>query len=184
MNDGLKKILIFAAGAITGSLITYKMVKDSYAQIAQEEIDSVKEFYRKSAEEALSILDEADKAQKDYEDGVTKDKPDIKSYSSRIKNITNESSEDEYTDDIYVISPDDFDEIDDYESVSLIYYSDGVLTDEMNNIIEDVEGIVGTDFSDHFGDYGEEDAVYIRNDGLKCDYEILMDDKKYSDICN
>ena len=30
----------------------------------------------------------------------------------------------------------------------------------------------------YFGEYGD-DSVYIRNDELKADYEILLDDEKY-----
>lgn len=81
----------------------------------------------------------------------------------------------------YVIAPEEFGEMDDYETVSLTYYSDGVLTDDFDNEIEDVEGMVGEDSLDHFGEY-EDDSVFVRNDRYKTDYEILLDLRKYSDV--
>ena len=81
----------------------------------------------------------------------------------------------------YVIPPEEYDEMDDYEAVELTYYACGTLTDECNNIIEDVDEIVGNDFSEHFGEY-EDDSVYIRNDRLQCDYAILRDNRHFSDL--
>ena len=46
MNDILNKAFIFAAGAIIGSAVTWKIVKTKYEQIANEEIESVKERFR------------------------------------------------------------------------------------------------------------------------------------------
>ena len=51
----MNKFLVFTAGAIFGSLVTWKLTKDKYARIAQEEIDSVKEvFARREREEIAS----------------------------------------------------------------------------------------------------------------------------------
>ena len=83
----------------------------------------------------------------------------------------------------YVIEPRYFDEYDDYNTINLTLYADGVLVDDSSNEpVEDVDETVGLDNLDHIGDY-EEDAVHIRNDKLRCDYEILCDTKKYSEIC-
>ena len=67
-----------------------------------------------------------------------------------------------------------------YETESLTYYSDGVLTDEYDNPIEDIERLVGSDALTHFGEY-EDDSVFVRNDDLKTDFEILKDYAKYYD---
>ena len=65
--------------------------------------------------------------------------------------------------------------------------------DEQNNIypelnndlitesIEDVDDVVGEDSLNHFGEF-EEDSVYVRNDERKCDYEILLDHRRYADV--
>ena len=80
----------------------------------------------------------------------------------------------------YVISPDEFDELDGYTPISLTYFADGVLADEYGVIVDNMEEIVG-DGLNHFGEY-EEDAVYVRNDAKRCDYEILKDERKYAEF--
>ena len=47
----LSNIVIFAIGAAIGSAVTWKLLKTKYEQIAQEEIDSVKEEYGRLREE-------------------------------------------------------------------------------------------------------------------------------------
>ena len=199
----LSKFLIFAAGAAIGSAVTWKLLKTKYEQIAQEEIESVKEVFSKKASleyehvgepigdvTKVEVTDEGVKAE------VTLNKKSQENYRSLAKQMTADLGYTNYSniskteeggtesmeyDKPYVISPDEFDELDDYETVSLTFYSDCVLTDDQNNPIEDVEGIVGIDFYAHFGEY-EDDSVFIRNDRTKCDYEILMDYRKYSDV--
>ena len=69
--------------------------------------------------------------------------------------------------------------MDEYETVSLTYYSkDNVLTDDNDEIVDDVDEIIGQDSLKHFGEY-EDDSVYVRNDRRKCDYEILLDESDY-----
>ncbi len=83
----------------------------------------------------------------------------------------------------YVISPDVFGDADGYDVVSLNYYADGVLTDDWGDIIGNVDDIVGEESLTHFGEY-ENDSVFVRNDRLKTDYEILKDERNFSDIKN
>ena len=47
MNKTLCNVLLVTVGAAIGSLVTWKVVKTKYEQIAQEEIDSVKEEYKR-----------------------------------------------------------------------------------------------------------------------------------------
>lgn len=80
----------------------------------------------------------------------------------------------------YVISPEEFAELDGYTPVSLAYFEDGVLSDEYGVIIDDIEEIVG-DALNHFGDY-EEDSVCVRNDAKRCDYQILREERTYDEF--
>ena len=79
----------------------------------------------------------------------------------------------------YVIYPEEFGAISDHETISLTYYADGTLTDDDNVKIDDIEGTVGLDSLTHFHEY-EDDSVFVRNERLKCDYEILFDMREYS----
>lgn len=48
-------------------------------------------------------------------------------------------------------------------------------------MVEDVEDSVGFESLSHFGEY-EDDSVYVKNDARKCYYEILLDERNYSDV--
>lgn len=81
----------------------------------------------------------------------------------------------------YIISPEEFGEFEDYERISLSYYADQVLADEDDEKVEDVDNVIGLESLTHFGEF-EDDSVFIRNDRLRCDYEILLDQRTYSDV--
>ena len=106
-----------------------------------------------------------------------------------VKEVNRIIEDNNYTSDInevtrdqhYIIRPDEFGEYDDYDAISLTYYADHILTDEDDEIVEDIEDKIGFDALSHFGEY-EEDSVFVRNDRIKCDYEILLDQRKYSEV--
>jgi hypothetical protein len=101
---------------------------------------------------------------------------------SEDSNVSEEEvDENMINDKPYVISPDEFGEFYDYEKISLTYYADQVLADEDDELVEDIEETVGFESLNAFGEY-EDDSVFVRNDRLKCDYEILLDQRKYSDV--
>lgn len=81
----------------------------------------------------------------------------------------------------YVISNDAWNELPDYEQIALTYYADGKLADSADDLVENAEFIVGTEWRDQFEKF-DEDLVLVRNDALKCDYEIARDVRRYKDI--
>ena len=81
----------------------------------------------------------------------------------------------------YIISPEEFGESGNYTQISLTYTLKEFWQTTKNEIIEDIDDTVGEDFADHFGDY-EDDSVFVRNDRLRCDYEILKDNRSYHDV--
>ena len=81
----------------------------------------------------------------------------------------------------YTISPDDFGEEAGYEVETLTYYADGILADDQDNLIDSVDKMVGLESLDKFGEY-EDDVVYVRNEQYKCDYEILLDLRRWEDV--
>lgn len=197
----MKNFFTFITGLVIGSVVTYVVVKDKFEKIAQEEIDSVKEVFGRRVEK------EADKkVEKIAEKEVEKIRKEYNDYSSLTKNYTsyskNETEEEDCaqvededgveifeverasnSDRPYVIDPWDFGGEDGYDTITLNYYADGVLTDDDNNVIEDeeIDDIVGKDFAEHFGEY-EKDCVCVRNDRLKTDYEICRDLIEYSTL--
>lgn len=187
MNKTLNNIIMFAVGAAIGSAVAWKLVKDKYDQIARDEIESMKEYYStKQEHEEKDICEEQPVSTMK----ATKEKPNIMEYAAKLqeqgytdyKNITEPAKKEvDYLDKPYVIAPEEFGELDDYELIGLTYYADGVLADDMDEIVEDVDDIVGEESLTHFGQY-EDDSVFVRNDRLKCDYEILRDEQNYSDV--
>ena len=156
MNTKLLCVGTFRLGAAAGSLFTWRYAKETYARIAQEEIDSVKQVFRnRDKYQVYSDLEEGEEP---------------------VINNTHFEKE-----EAYIIAPEEFGEFEDYEKISLTYYSDDILADENDDPVDEFEDIVGEDFPDHFGEY-EDDSVFIRNDRLKSDYEILYDSRKYSDV--
>lgn len=194
MNDTLSKVVIFAAGAGIGSVVTWRLVKEYYTKLANEEIADVKAWYaRKYGEksESKKMKTVGDAINQGIKDGMKKPvtETDIRNLTAELQNMgyTNysdmsgdgtkpvEKNEEKKVDDVerpYVISPDEYDDYDDYQAIELTLYADGVLVDDMNEPIEDVDDIVGLDNLNTFGQH-EDDAVHVRNDRRKCDYEIL-----------
>ena len=175
----LSTVIAFFAGAAIGGATVWYITKERYAQLAEEEISSVKEAYAQRE----SKREKAEKALRQYAQRIQNGEPP--EYSKTVvptKTGTQEEPEQsENSGDVpYVISPDEFDELDGYTAISLTYFADGVLSDENGIVIDDVEEIVG-DGLNHFGEY-DEDAVYVRNDAKRCDYEILKDERKYAEF--
>ena len=187
MNSTLSKTIIFAVGAAIGSAVTWKLVKDKYEGIARDEIAEMREYYRKKNDPI-----EVERGTGEYDKSIVNIDVDTSDYD-KYRNIANrysneneekggeESMEDD--DKPYVILPEDFGEMDDYDIQSLTYYADGVLEDDQCNIIENPDDLVGKDFADHFGEY-EDEAVHVRNDKYKTDYEILLDVRTYAEAAS
>lgn len=159
-------ILIFAIGAAAGAVASYAFAKRKFLGLAQEEISSVKEVYSKRA--------------------AAREKPDLSEYAKVIKNegYSSEAQDSEAAPEKpkgkapYVISPDEFAQDDEYDKISLTLYADNVLADENDEMIDNVDEVVGKDNLKSFGAF-EDDSVFVRNVILKTDYEILRDERPY-----
>lgn len=171
----------FAVGAGIGSVTAWYYAKKKYERIAQEEIDSVKAvFTKKNRFQEEQLDDENSNAQ--VAANQAKEKPNIEEYAALIRRYGGNMKGEETveTKHPYVIPPEEFGEYDDYEKISLTYYSDLILADDNDEIVDNVEDIVG-DALDHFGEY-EDDSVFVRCDERRCDYEILLDQRTFSEV--
>lgn len=211
MNCKFINVLMFAAGAAIGSAVTWKVVKTKYERIVQEEIDSVKEAFgikiaNSSDDEGtldenvkdsfhqinwseLEDLNEEDDEEED-EDDEDEDERErneqeyLRDYGRLIDHYTTNNNEkggaEIMAKEPYVISPYDFGEIDEYHKIELTYYEDGVLEDDEYNIVNDVDELIGPKALMTFGEY-EEDAVFVRNERLHTDFQILKDPRTYKE---
>lgn len=178
-------------GAAVGAISSAYFWKKKYMLAAQEEIDAVREFYKSRADENKPAVKKVQLAEGELVSIQKNSYGNYYKYGDYYKiaeaygaGEENHISKKEVSDNKehpYVISPEEFGEIEEYEKISLTYYADRVLTDDLNEPIDDIPGIVGEDFATHFGEY-EDDSVFIRNDRLKCDYEILLSERTYDEI--
>lgn len=186
MKCKLINVLVFAVGAAIGSAVTYKVVKTQYDRIIQEEIESVKEAFANNP--ALTDNDEGTKGEVDGQINLAEYKSlneelegNKKEYAKIVENYTTEKGGSEtMAKGPCVISPYDFGEIEGYGMVELTYYADGTLEDEDYNIVTNVDGLIGSDALYTFGEY-EEDAVFVRNEQLRTDFQILKDYRTYAE---
>lgn len=210
LNSKIINVLMFTAGAAIGSAVTWKVVKTKYERIAQDEIDSVKEafaeyFIDKDNETADEVAEDEDEERprgtarqinwEDYEDLDEEDieeedeyqanEADRAEYARITSYYTNEEGGAEDMDKHigrapYVIDPDEFASLDNWKTVSLTYYADDILEDEKYRIINNRDELIGPKALTTFGEY-EEDSVFVRNELLKTDYEILKDYRTYDE---
>lgn len=155
----VKCVLAFIFGAAVGSVVTWKVLDTRYEQLIQEEVASVKKHLGKQHDKDIDIDAEEDELEQEY------------------FQKTEQYSNDKNLSKPYIIHPDEFGMCE-YETYSLHCYADRVVTDLDDEIIENVEILIGDKSLDHFGEY-EPDAVYVRNDKLKRDYEILLKGQRY-----
>jgi hypothetical protein len=184
VNITWNKVLWFAAGAIAGVAATGYFFKTKYERLYQEDVAAVKQAFSEAlqpepTEDDTESMDTSDPTPEEIMNynsiigaqGYGESAIPVDPVRKEVKGVPRP----------YVISPADFDTVDDYEAYSLNYYDDGILADEQGNVIEDVDGMVGRDSLNHFGEY-EDDSVHVRNDALECDFEILKDLRRYSDV--
>ena len=173
----MNKAFMFVLGAAAGSLLTWKIVDEKYRKLAEEEIEAVREHYKKKNEEIVTSgyceVSDSDLSVATYEKQVT----DLGYTSTNVHEVYIEPGVDII--EPFVISPDEYGEKD-YEVKSWTYYADFVLTDDDGEIVSEPESIIGDALS-HFGEY-EEDSVFVRNENVEWDIEILKHEKTFSEI--
>ena len=176
----MKSTIWFLLGAGTGIAIGAMTTREHYARIAQEEIDSVREAYGKMKKpDGLSskviVVDDMETSRKKCVEKL-----------KECGYVTDEPYRDaNEVYDPYVITPDEFGEKEDegYSTISMTYYACGTLTDDSNRPMSqnDINDVIGRDSLEHFGEH-EDDSLHVRNDRMRCDFEILADPRTYEEV--
>ena len=187
IGENIKNVLLFTAGLVMGSVVTWKITKDKYEQWANDEIRMMREYYNQKEEE---YYEEEDLDEEPIEAEVRTErntKPDLTEYTSKLnesgytdyseisKKDEEEDNESDMEEKPYVISPEEFGDFDDYETIELTYYKNGYVTDDQDILMsnDEVEEAIGWNNITRMGEY-EEDALHVRNEKRKTDYEILQ----------
>lgn len=182
-------LVAFLAGAAVGALGTVTYIKKNYDISEKDEGEHetpkacVKEDEPETEEdekEALikktneSILESV----KDPDERAEKEKLLNKYFTvSSVYGSDDDSDIDEIHDTPYKIREDEYSQFSDYDAIELTLYSDGVLADDRDEVVENAEELLGENFRELFDEGSDE--LFIRNDLRCCDYNILKDLQPY-----
>ena len=178
----MKGLFIFAAGLAVGAIAGACLVRNKALEDARQEVEEVREYYRNKHDEVKEEEPQVEvEVPKDVD--VVKDIVKENGYTNYNKPQTvNIPQYKVYAnDDPYVIDPSEFGEEPGYDTMTLTYFADGVLVDDVDDVVEEADVVVGLENLKVFEEFGAT-AVYVRNDIYRTDYEILRDDWNYSDL--
>lgn len=182
-----KGVIIFAGGAIVGSLATYYLVREKFRIQADEEVEQIRQLYLKKdademaeAREKEGIVEESEESLRDY-------------YIQQLRDLgydiggdfADDDDEEDYEEVNPVEYPDTIEKVDeseffngfeDYESTSLtLYLRDKVCTDELEDTIPDLERWVGELDYDSL----KPGELYFVNHPLMMKVELVVLDQSY-----
>lgn len=180
MNNALKYAFVFAAGAAVGSVVTWKLLHTQYEHRVQAEVDDVKKVLlgkeTEPAKEVNTVEEPPEKPKK--KNGLYNRMVQRLGYADGPDSLENE--EEPKDDGPYVICADEFGSKEDYDCVGFTYHADDVLANELGEKIDDIEAILGSVSLDR--SEFEDDALYVRDDKIKIDYEIVLDEETYEEL--
>ena len=183
----MDKLLYFLAGAAIGSGITYYVVNKKSRAREDEAVKSVLDKFKAEKKEEPETEKKEEK-----EKPVKEELVDIvESYTEKLKSngytdYTNtraiKRGRQKPVDRPYIITGSEFGEIENYETVGLNYFADGVLTDDNYDIVDDPLELIGSCLTYDNPEFDEDDVMYVRNDELECDYEITKDWRNFAEV--
>lgn len=184
MSNMIKNVLIFGAGAIIGSICSIQMVKERLKEDAESEIAEMRAYYRDkmkenkeeetiTKEEEFEPIEEVIEKEEKQMEKIIQDKGYVNQKEEEVSN----------TYDIpYVINEEEYGSEEDYDTEVLTYFADKVLVDEVDEIIEDMDTVVGLGNLSIFEEFEGAKTIYVRNEIYKTDFMICKDDWNYSDL--
>lgn len=187
----MKNILIFLAGVGVGAGATWYFVKKHYEKVADEEIKDVvtrfKAYKETLQKEYESVPDK--NSNPNYEGNsrrnnvVQMERPISSDFNEELSNgiIDDPKGENEGVAP-YVISEEEFGEIEDYDQKTLFwYYRDNILATDEDLEVEDKFTTIG-DALEEFEKDRYLEKVLVRNEQDKTDYEILVSEKHFYEV--
>lgn len=188
-------LLWFSLGAAISGAVTYVVVREKYTTIMNNDIEEIRKYYKdKEKKEEVTEINEP-----------TVNDDDFKKYAEVLENYSPshyvddecDISEEGYVniiesrdysngvtfEDVKKIPHYDFGEEELYDTATLIHYADGVVCDDLGDRVSDVEELVGVDALMWLKE-SDDQSIFVRNDAMRMDYEIVKDDWKYSDLAD
>jgi len=204
---GTTAIVSLAAGSAAGYFIALKILEKKYEGRLQEEVESTKKFYAKLYKKDEFQTPES--TMKEIAPGAAEAAAALINYQGRsqafqvvdtrtefveevLSNIFSDTTTEEISDKEkqnrteeapYILTKDEFMENDsEYTQSTVTYFAgDKVLIDSREDMIEEVDMTVGEGNLERFGHgSGDPNVLYVRNDRLELEFEILLSRGKYS----
>lgn len=187
-----KGLCIFAAGALAGAAVAARVVRDKYQQEAEEEIAEMREYYRelrknaktpnedKMIEEDENNKEEKEENTKDEYNKIVKDYTNYTQYNdTETKENKKEEKEERTNYEPFIIDVEEFGEDPTYDTATLTYYKDKVLTNDLDDVID--YSVAGEENLKIFDEHPDCKAIYVRDDIYMVDYEIIRDPYQYDE---
>lgn len=202
-----------AVGGAAGYFIAKRRLENQFEQLFREEMETMRGVYSamhkegvystpagaasvllptnnnipsqiEEFEEHVGRLGYADISDEDFPQGETtenvfeQEEPDEEELGDPVHVVLDNDEQ------IVLITVDEFMEDGPNEKVSISYFDgDGVLADDAQQIIHDIDNTVTTRAFDYFGHHeGDDDTVYVRNKKLEVDFEITREDGSYTQM--
>ena len=187
-----KNILFFLLGAGVGSTVVYFVVKKHYENLIDEEVESVRQYYKSQEDE-----DEEETELSENEEKMPRKEPKTEKNDENYQELIEKMNYGEFfpkkekTEEVaveadiptrYVINGDAFAGDNRNEKVSLYYFEgDGVFMNiESDEIVPNGMDLIGEENFERLGEF-EEDVLYVRNDVTKTDYEVIQEHYAYAE---
>lgn len=196
----IKNIALFVAGLGLGSVGTLLAVKNHYKTFYENRCDEDCKAYKEWTKENIMEIAErefGESAVNPEKEEPVEEKENEPNYQKIINklNYGDYSQKDDKVVDFhkedapavaenkgpYVIGPDEFANDEQYDKITLTYFSDdGVFMSIEEEVVPEGMQAIGEENLDHIGEI-EENVVYVRNEGLNADYEVILEERAYSD---
>ena len=192
----VKTIVSFILGAAAGATGAYLYLKPKYEEENAINAERNRHYYKEFYASHPDSEDTAD-ISKTEENPVEDNRPEglrkAEELASKLnynalynkEPLGNGGIETKPEDQIYLISPDQYDSETLYDKRTLTYYEgDDVLCDELSEEVLDIENTVGIENIGEFGNNFEDDPylMHIRNNTFGCVYEVFKDERSYSAV--
>lgn len=183
-----KGLCIFAAGALAGAAVAARAVRDKYQQEAEEEIAEMRDYYRELRKENVEKYPvqneeaEAEKEEntKDEYNKIVKDYTNYTQYNdTETKENKKEEKEERTNYEPFIIDVEEFGEDPTYDTATLTYYKDKVLTNDLDDVID--YSVAGEENLKIFDEHPDCKVIYVRDDIYMVDYEIIRDPYQYDE---
>lgn len=187
-----KELLIFssgvAIGVVLGISISDRRYNERFEEEVEKRIDEImdekeKEEKAKAAETSERVLREkvqynnivGSNYNKNIKEGKeTEVKEDDDDLPRTAAEYEHPEDDDEVAENPYYIDEDDFDASNGYDKESLYWYkANNTLVNDSDEVLDDMDDVkvmIGTEWASYDG-YG---VVYIRNEKLRTDYELVI----------